>query len=56
MYAPLANGGDGFLSPETVDALGRVQVRSADAVLGVPMRRRLGYHHAFRRGRPEPTA
>jgi CubicO group peptidase (beta-lactamase class C family) len=51
MYAPLANGGDGFLSAETVHALGRVQVRSADVVLGVPMRWRLGYHHAFGAGR-----
>jgi CubicO group peptidase (beta-lactamase class C family) len=47
MYAPLANGGDGFLSSETVHALGRVQVRTRDAVLGLPMRWRLGYHQAF---------
>jgi CubicO group peptidase (beta-lactamase class C family) len=56
MYAPLANGGDGFLSPETVHALGRVQVRSADVVLGIPMRWRLGYHHAFGAGRDARTA
>jgi CubicO group peptidase (beta-lactamase class C family) len=54
MYAPLANaGGDGFLSPETVQTLGRVQVRGADAVLGIPMRWRLGYHQAFGAGRNE---
>ena len=47
MYAPLANGGDGFLSPGTVDTLGRVQIRTADAVLGIQMRWRLGYHQAF---------
>lgn len=55
MYAPLANGGragsERFLKPETVDALGRVQVRGADAVLGIRMRWRLGYHHAFGTGR-----
>jgi CubicO group peptidase (beta-lactamase class C family) len=56
LYAPLANGGDGFLSPETVKALGRVQLRSADAVLGIPMRWRLGYHHAFGAGREAPMA
>src|SRR4051794_11656798 len=48
---PFANGGkaDGktFLSPERLDMLGRVQVRTADAVLGLPMRWRLGYHQAF---------
>jgi CubicO group peptidase (beta-lactamase class C family) len=50
LYAPLANGGDGFLSPETVNALGRVQVRTVDAVLGLRMRWRLGYHQAFGSG------
>ena len=54
MYGALANGGsDGgaeLLSPETTDALGRVQVRSADSVLGLPMRWRLGYHQAFGAG------
>jgi CubicO group peptidase (beta-lactamase class C family) len=50
LYAPLADGGAGFLSPDTVHALGRVQVRSADAVLGLPMRWRLGYHQAFGAG------
>ena len=51
MYAPLANGGRAgdlkFLTPETVDTLGRVQLRTRDAVLGIRMRWRLGYHHAF---------
>lgn len=51
MYEPLANrgraGGTVFLSPERVDTLGRVQVRTRDVVLGLPMRWRLGYHQAF---------
>jgi CubicO group peptidase (beta-lactamase class C family) len=51
MYAPLANGGEGYLSPETVGTLGRVQLRSADVVLGLQMRWRLGYHQAFGAGR-----
>src|SRR3954454_14178511 len=50
MYAALAGGGsdDGrtLLSPETTAAIGRVQVRTADVVLGINMRWRLGYHHA----------
>src|SRR4051794_2648057 len=51
LYAPLANrGGDGFLTPQTVLALGRVQVRSVDAVLGIRMRWRLGFHQAFGSG------
>jgi CubicO group peptidase (beta-lactamase class C family) len=57
LYAPLANGGgDGFLSRATVETLGRVQVRGVDAVLGIPMRWRLGYHHAFGTGREAPLA
>ncbi len=60
MYAPLANGGEaggvGFLTRETVDALGRVQLRTRDAVLGIRMRWRLGYHHAFGTGRGAPLA
>jgi CubicO group peptidase (beta-lactamase class C family) len=56
MYAPLANGGGDFLSAESVHELGRVQVRSADAVLGLPMRWRLGYHQAFGAGRGAPMA
>jgi CubicO group peptidase (beta-lactamase class C family) len=60
MYAPLANGGRAddleFLRPETVDSLGRVQLRTRDAVLGVPMRWRLGYHQAFGFGPRAPLA
>jgi CubicO group peptidase (beta-lactamase class C family) len=56
MYAPLATGGAGFLSSETVNTLGRVQVRHADAVLAIPMRWRLGYHHAFGAGSGAPLA
>jgi CubicO group peptidase (beta-lactamase class C family) len=60
MYAPLANGGRAgevrFLAPETVTALGRVQLRTADTVLGLRMRWRLGYHHAFGTGRRAPLA
>ena len=55
LYGALANGGSDaghhLLSPETTDALGRVQVRTPDLVLGLPMRWRLGYHHAFGVGR-----
>ena len=55
IYEPLANGGKvgdfSYLSPPTLDALGRVQVRTSDAVLGLGMRWRLGYHHAFGTGR-----
>ena len=55
MYGALANAGrdDGtrLLSPEATEALGRVQVRTRDAVLGMPMRWRLGYHQAFGTGR-----
>jgi CubicO group peptidase (beta-lactamase class C family) len=51
MYAPLAGGGgDGFLSAATVHELGRVQVRTGDAVLGIRMRWRLGYHQGFGSG------
>ena len=60
LYAPLANGGGAggapFLGSQTVRALGRVQVRTADAVLGIRMRWRLGYHHAFGTGRGAPLA
>lgn len=60
MYGALANGGcdDGtrLLSSATTDALGRVQVRTSDAVLGMRMRWRLGYHHAFGTGRDAPKA
>ena len=60
MYAALAGGGsdDGrtLLSPETTAAIGRVQVRTSDVVLGINMRWRLGYHHAFGTGRDAPHA
>jgi CubicO group peptidase (beta-lactamase class C family) len=55
MYGALANGGaDGgarLLSEDTTTDLGRVQIRTADTVLGIQMRWRLGYHHAFGTGR-----
>jgi CubicO group peptidase (beta-lactamase class C family) len=50
MYGELAAGGGRLLSPERTDALGRVQVRTRDAVLGLAMRWRLGYHQAFGTG------
>ena len=56
LYGELANGGGALLSPGTTHELGRVQVRTADAVLGLRMRWRLGYHHAFAAGRPGPRA
>ncbi len=60
MYEPLANGGRSnecqFLSSESVHELGRVQSRSADAVLGISMRWRLGYHQALGTGRDAPKA
>jgi CubicO group peptidase (beta-lactamase class C family) len=61
LYVPLANrgivpGGARFLSPEVVDELGRVQTRDLDRVLGVRMRWRLGFHHAFGFGAPAPRA
>lgn len=56
MYAALATDGsvDGVrvLSPETLREAGRVQSRTRDYVLGLPMRWRLGYHQAFTAGRP----
>ena len=60
MYGALANGGADagarLLSEQTVDDLGRVHVRSADGVLGVRMRWRLGFHQAFGPGRRAPRA
>jgi CubicO group peptidase (beta-lactamase class C family) len=44
------------LSASTVDEIGRVQLRSADAVLGLRMRWRLGYHQAFGASRASPDA
>jgi CubicO group peptidase (beta-lactamase class C family) len=61
LYVPLANNGLGpsgerFLSAELVQRIGRVQTRGLDRVLGVRMRWRLGFHHAFALGRPAPRA
>ncbi len=60
MYEPFANGGRAggveYLTPETVEKLGKVQVRGADAVLGLTMRWRLGYHQAFGAGRAATRA
>jgi CubicO group peptidase (beta-lactamase class C family) len=56
LYGALAAADGGLVSPETARQLGRVQVRTADAVLGLPMRWRLGYHQAFTAGRPAPRA
>ncbi len=60
LYGALANSGrdngSRLLSPATVHELGRVQVRTADAVLGLRMRWRLGYHQAFGAGRASPWA
>jgi CubicO group peptidase (beta-lactamase class C family) len=50
LYGALATGGGRLLSAATVHDLGRVQLRTADAVLGLRMRWRLGYHHAFGTG------
>jgi CubicO group peptidase (beta-lactamase class C family) len=60
MYSALANGGADagarLLSETTVRDLGRVHVRTRDMVLGLRMRWRLGYHHAFGTGRLAPRA
>ncbi len=56
LYGALACGGDGLLSPQTVHALGRVQVRGTDRVLGLRMRWRLGYHQGFGAGPAAPKA
>jgi CubicO group peptidase (beta-lactamase class C family) len=51
LYGALANGGTDagatLLSSDVTHGLGRVQVRTADTVLGLRMRWRLGYHQAF---------
>lgn len=48
MYSAIAGGGQfegvRLLSPETVEAMGEVQSNRPDAVVGFPMRWRLGYH------------
>jgi CubicO group peptidase (beta-lactamase class C family) len=56
MYGALANGGGGLLKPETTHEIGRVQLRTADAVLGLRMRWRLGYHQGFGTGPRAPRA
>lgn len=58
MYAALANGGRfrgrELLSRRTVHEAGRVQSRERDAVLGIDMRWRLGYHRTLTLGRRAP--
>ncbi|MBX7161886.1 MAG: beta-lactamase family protein [Acidimicrobiia bacterium] len=48
MYAAIAEGGtlDGvrLLSPDTVDAMGKLQSRRVDAVVAFPMHWRMGFH------------
>ena len=61
MYGALANGGaepggPRLLSSAAVHELGRVNVRTNDAVLGLRMRWRLGYHQAFGGGPRAPRA
>jgi CubicO group peptidase (beta-lactamase class C family) len=60
LYGALANGGidegERLLSERATHELGRVQVRSNDAVLGLKMRWRLGYHQAFGTGPVAPKA
>ena len=61
LYGALANSGsDGGVSAALAAArtqeIGRVQVRSTDAVLGLHMRWRLGYHQAFGAGPIAPKA
>jgi CubicO group peptidase (beta-lactamase class C family) len=61
LYGALANGGaepggPRLLAPKTVKDLGRVQLRTADRVLGLRMRWRLGYHQAFGAGPVAPRA
>lgn len=60
IYAPLANGGtiEGtqFLTPSTMAQITRVRSRKRDAVLGMHMRWRLGYHQAFVASGHQPHA
>jgi CubicO group peptidase (beta-lactamase class C family) len=60
MYCALANGGSDagvrLLSSNRTQEIGRVQLRSTDAVLGLRMRWRLGYHQAFGAGAAAPKA
>ncbi|WP_370327189.1 serine hydrolase domain-containing protein [Euzebya sp.] len=58
MYAPLASGGifegERYLEADVLERAGKVQTRQRDAVLGMPMRWRLGYHQAFVLGSDQP--
>jgi CubicO group peptidase (beta-lactamase class C family) len=60
LYGTLANAGSDagvrLLSESRTHELGRVQDRSTDAVLGLRMRWRLGYHQAFGAGPVAPKA
>ncbi|HET9102640.1 MAG TPA: serine hydrolase domain-containing protein [Solirubrobacteraceae bacterium] len=61
LYGALANGGaepggPRLLTARTVREIGRVQLRTRDRVLGLPMRWRLGYHQAFGSGDIAPRA
>lgn len=60
MYAALANGGAlggrRLMRAPTVQRLGKVQSRRRDRVLGLDMRWRVGYHHAFMEGAPARQA
>ncbi|MCW2959560.1 MAG: beta-lactamase family protein [Solirubrobacterales bacterium] len=60
MYAALANGGavggKRLMRAATVLQLGKVQSRRRDRVLGLDMRWRVGYHHAFMAGAPARKA
>jgi CubicO group peptidase (beta-lactamase class C family) len=60
MYAALANGGAvggrRLMRQATVRQLGKVQTRERDRVLGMEMRWRMGYHHAFMAGAPARQA
>ncbi len=60
LYAALADGGRApqgrLLEASTVAEMGRVQSRTRDDVLGIPMRWRLGYHQAFALGQRAPRA
>lgn len=60
LYEPLACGGRAgngrLLSAATVREIGRVQSRTRDRVLALPMRWRLGYHQALVLGRQSPRA
>jgi len=60
MYAALAQGGSlggvWLVSPDTVDALGAVQNRRPDLVIGMPIGWRLGYHTIFTTAGMHPHA